>query len=304
MPGNPAEAMIAKFRGKGHINPQALHAIEIMLGISHANLYHQYLTYLSDVIHFNFGISYTYFPYSVTYMISQALPWTLGLVGIATIISFFLGTSLGIVAAWRRGRWTDSSITLASAFTSAFPYFWVGLALVYFLGFLLHWFPISGAYGITQTPAFNTAFVDSVISHGVLPAITIVVASIGGWLLGMRNNMINVLKEDYVLLAQAKGLRGSWVAMMYVARNAILPNLTGFAIALGFVVGGSLLTSIVFAYPGLGYLLYNAVVNEDYPLMQGIFLVIVTCVIAANFIADVVYVFLDPRIRRGSTGRG
>ncbi len=300
MPGNPASVMMAKFMGRGQpINPAALHAIEVMLGISHASLMSQYWQYLGQVVRFNFGLSYTQFPYSVRYVIGQALPWTLGLVGLSTILSFIIGTGLGILAAWRRNKMTDTIVTSLSAFTNAFPYFWFALVAVYFLSFIHNWFPLTGAYAIGTSPTFSIGFILDVIHHGFLPALTIVISSMGGWLLGMRNNMINTLGEDYVLLATAKGLKNRWVAGMYVARNAILPNITGFAMALGFVVAGSLLTEVVFAYPGIGYALYNAVINEDYPLMQGIFLIIVLCVIVANFAADLLYVLVDPRVRRG-----
>ena len=299
MPGSPVQTMMARFRARGNMSASTLHAIELMLGITKGNLFRQYIGYLNQAIHFNFGVSYTYFPYSVRYMIGNALPWTLALVGIATIISFVLGTGLGIVAASHRGKASDGILTTISSFTNTFPYFWLGLAALYFLSFVLHWFPLSGAYSASQTPTFSVAFLVDAAYHGVLPALTIVVSSIGGWLLGMRNNMINTPNEDYVLLAQAKGLKERWISWMYVARNALLPNLTGFAMALGFVVGGSLLTEIVFDYPGIGYLLYNAVINEDYPLMQGIFLIIVVCVVLANFFADLAYVLFDPRVRRG-----
>lgn len=301
MPGNPAETMMAKFTGRGQqINPAALHAIEVMLGISHASLWSQYRQYLVQVIHFNFGLSYSEFPYSVRYVIFQALPWTLGLVGLATIISFVVGTGLGIFAAWRRDQTAASVITTVSAFTGAFPYFWFALAIAYFVAFKFHWFPLTGGYAMGITPHWSGSFILDVIHHGILPALTIVVSSIGGWLLSMRNNMINTLGEDFVLLANAKGLPDRRIALQYAARNAILPSVTGFGMALGFVVGGSLLTELVFAYPGMGYLLYNAVVNEDYPLMQGIFLIIVFCVVLANFLADLVYILVDPRVRRGS----
>lgn len=299
MPGNPVEAMMARFHARGNMTAAAIHAISLMLGISTKPLLAQYIQYWGQVIHFNFGVSYTYFPYSVSYMIGQALPWTLALVGVATIISFCLGTFLGIVAGSHRGRPSDGVLTTISSFTNTFPYFWFALAAVYFLSFILNWFPLSGAYALGSAPAFTPGFLADAAYHSVLPALTIVVASVGGWLLGMRNNMINTLNEDYVLLAQAKGLKPGWVSWMYVARNALLPNLTGFAMALGFVVGGSLLTEIVFQYPGIGYLLYNAVINEDYPLMQGIFLIIVVCVVVANFFADLAYVVFDPRVRRG-----
>ena len=298
MPGNPVEAMMARFHERGTLTSSAVQAIRLMLGIKNVPLPQQYVQYLGEVLHFNFGVSYTYFPYSVSYMISQALPWTLVLVGTATIISFIVGTALGVIAASRRGHRPDSILTTISSFTNTFPYFWFGLVALYFLAFLLKWFPLSGAYAQMVSPNLSWSFFADAAYHSVLPGLTIVVASIGGWLLGMRNNMINTLNEDYVLLAQAKGLRERDVSWMYVARNALLPNITGFAIALGFVVGGSLLTEIVFGYPGIGNLLYNAVINEDYPLMQAIFLIIVVCVVMANFIADLVYVLVDPRVRR------
>jgi peptide/nickel transport system permease protein len=189
-------------------------------------------------------------------------------------------------------------VTTFGALTNAFPYFWFALVVVYFLSYLLNWFPLSGAYEMGAAPHLSGSFILDVLHHGILPAFTIIIGSMGAWALGMRNNMINTLGEDYVLLATAKGLRSGWVAAMYVARNAILPNLTGFAMALGFVVGGSLLTEMVFQYPGIGFLLYNAVINEDFPLMQGIFLIIVLGVIIANFLADLAYVLVDPRVRR------
>lgn len=300
MPGNPGQAMIAKFMGEGHpLSPSALKAIDIMLGISHAGIVQQYWHYLGQVVHLNFGVSFSYFPYTVGQLISQALPWTLGLVGLATLISFAGGTALGIIVAWRRNKPTDGILTSLASFANAFPYFWFALAAVYVLGFLLHWFPLSGGYQQGAMPVFSFSFALDVIHHGILPALTVVVSSIGGWLIGMRNNMINTLGEDYVLLARAKGLSNRWISSMYAARNAILPNITGFGMALGFVVAGSLLTEVVFGYPGMGNLLYNAVINEDYPLMQGIFLVIVTCVVVANFLMDLLYVLIDPRVRYG-----
>ncbi len=298
MPGNPVEAMMARLHEKGNLTPATVNAIRAMLGIKNVPLPQQYWIYLGEVIHFNFGVSYTYFPYSVRYMVGQALPWTLVLVGVATVISFGVGTGLGIVAASHRGKTQDSIFTTIASFTNTFPYFWFGLVALYFLAFVFKWFPLAGAYTQMAVPNLSLSFLLDAAYHGILPGLTIVVASIGGWLLGMRNNMINTLGEDYVLLAQAKGLSEGWVSYMYVARNALLPNITGFAIALGFVVGGSLLTEIVFSYPGVGYLLYNAVINEDYPLMQALFLVIVVCVVLANFVADLVYVLFDPRVRR------
>lgn len=299
MPGNPAEVMLARFKGKGNMGPQAIHAIEVMLGISNESLWKQYLQYWREIFHFNFGVSYTYFPYSVTHMILQALPWTLVLIGVTTVLSFVIGTGLGIWAAWTRGSRLDMSVTSIFTFTSSFPYFWFAMIVVFVLAFTFNVFPNSGGYATQMVPGFNMAFIGSAIYHSILPALTILVSSLGGWQLQMRNNMIAALNEDYVVLARAKGLPQRMLAIGYAARNAILPNMTSFAMSLGFVVSGAILVELVFSYPGMGNLLYNAVSNEDYPLMQGIFLMIVVCVVAANLVADIVNVALDPRIRRG-----
>lgn len=300
MPGNPAQVMLAKFRGKGSMGPQAIHAIKVMLGISNQSLFQQYLQYWHDIFRWNFGVSYTFFPFSVTHMIDQALPWTLVLVGVTTLLSFAIGTLLGVWAAWRRGSTFDMSVTSVFTFTSSFPYFWFALICVFVLAFVTHIFPLSGGYADVMSPGLNMAFISSAIFHSVLPAFTILISSLGGWQLQMRNNMISALNEDYVVLARAKGLPERVLAVSYAARNAILPNITSFAMSLGFVVSGAILVELVFAYPGMGNLLYNAVSNEDYPLMQGIFLMIVVCVVLANFLADIANVFLDPRVRRGS----
>ena len=298
MPGNPAQAMLAKFHGKGALNPEALHSIEVMLGVSNENLVQQYLQYWQNVIHFNFGVSYTYFPYSVAYVIGQSLPWTLALVGVTAILSFALGTLFGVWSAWRQGTTLDSITTSLFTFTSAFPYFWFALLVIYFFGYTWSMFPLSGGFSGSIAPGLSWTFIGNAVYHSILPAFTILVSSIGGWQLGMRNNMISILSEDYIVLAQARGLPKHLIAVHYAARNAILPNLTGFAMSLGFIVGGAVLTEVVFGYPGMGSLLFNAVSNEDYPLMQGIFLIIVVCVVLANFIADIMSVFIDPRIRR------
>ena len=298
MPGTPGEAALAKLAGNGPINPAQRQAIEATLGVPHGSLVGQYWTYLNNSVHGRFGISYTYFPQSVSSLIGHALPWTLVLVGTVTVIAFVAGTLLGVLAAWRRGRAVDTVATVGGTFTSGFPYFWTALLLLFVFAFKLNWFPIKGGYQADVSPNMSLAFIRDAAFHSVLPALTILISGLGGWLLGMRNNMINTLGEDYVTFAEANGLRGRTVALRYAARNALLPNLTAFGMALGLVVGGSLLTEVVFAYPGVGYLLYNAVVNEDYPLMQALFLVITVSVLVANFAVDLLYGLLDPRVRR------
>jgi peptide/nickel transport system permease protein len=182
-------------------------------------------------------------------------------------------------------------------FVYSFPYFWLAMLALFVLSFQLGWFPLRHAYSDTLAPAWSGEFVGSVLYHLALPAATIVIVSLGNWLLGMRNSMIGVLAEDYIALAEAKGLPQRQIMFRYAARNALLPNITAFGMALGFVLGGSLLTEIVFSYPGMGYLLVQAVRNQDYPLMQGLFLMITLAVLGANLIVDLLYVRLDPRVR-------
>jgi peptide/nickel transport system permease protein len=179
------------------------------------------------------------------------------------------------------------------------PYFWLALILVAVLGSALGWFPLLGGYDVVLTPGWNADFLRSALYHGVLPALTIVISSVGGWLLGTRNMMVSTMAEDYVLTARAKGLRERRIMIWYAARNAVLPSVAGFAISLGFVVAGSIVTEQVFAYPGIGSKLLQAVQNNDYALMQAIFLVITVAVLAANLAVDLLYGIIDPRTRTG-----
>jgi len=295
MPGNPVELVFNRVHHS--MSPSALHSFTVAFGIgSNQNLISQYFSYLGQILHGNLGISITFFPATVSSVIRTALPWTLALVGVATVLSFVVGTLLGIVAATRRGTWVDALLPVTS-FLSAVPYFWLGLVALTVFAVELGWFPLSGGYDPSVTVGFTWPFISSAIDHAVLPALTIVVSSIAGWLLGMRNVMVSTLGEDYVLLADAKGLPRRRVTFSYAARNALLPNMAGFALSLGFIVSGAILTEVVFSYPGMGYVLFEAVSNEDFPLMQGIFLMITILVLLANLFADVIYVVLDPRTR-------
>jgi len=298
MPGDPASALFARFRGQ--LGPEALDALRETFGLIEAPLWSQYLTYLRHVARGDLGISVAYFPAPVSEVIATGLVWTVVIAGSAVMVSFALGTLLGVAVAWWRHGRIDAWLPPALVFLGAFPYFWLALVALYVLGFTLGWFPLGHAYGDDLTPGFNAAFLADVVRHAALPVATIVIATLGGWLLSMRNTMISVLGSDYVNLARAKGLPPSRVALRYAARNALLPSVTGFGMALGFVLGGSLLTEIVFSYPGQGYLLVQAVGNQDYPLMQGIFLVITMAVLLANFLVDLVYLWLDPRTRDAS----
>ena len=298
-PGNPAQAMLTRLERRGPISPAAEKALEAAFGVNTSDsIWVQYFKYLSNMLHGDFGISYVQYPIPVTSIIAQNIIWTIILGAVAVMISFILGCLFGIVMAWKRGSMLDTMLSPAMTFLSAIPYFWLALIILYFFGFALNWFPFADGYDTTLDIGWNSDFIFSAIYHAILPALTIVLSSIAGWMLVMRNSMITTLSEDYVLMANAKGLAGWRVMFLYAARNAILPNVTGFALAIGSIVGGQLLTEIVFSYPGIGFSLLQAVQGQDYPLLQGIFLIIALAVLGANFIADLVYVALDPRVRQ------
>jgi peptide/nickel transport system permease protein len=296
MPGNAAIAMMSRY--KGHINPQSLHALEVAFGVNnHQSLVSAYFTYLGNIARGHFGISLTFFPDTVSHQVLQALPWTLGLIGITTILAFILGTLIGLVSAWRRGGVLDGLLPPIFVITSAFPYFWLALLAIWLFAIKLGWLPESGGYDVVTTVDWSWAFVGDVLRHSILPAATILVTSIGGWILTMRNNTITVLAEDYVRMARAKGLSPWRIMWTYAGRNAILPNLTGFAMSLGFVVSGAILVEFVFNYPGVGWMFLQSVENQDYALMQALFLMITVAVLVAILAADGATAILDPRTR-------
>lgn len=296
MPGNPAEAMMARYHGK--LSGQALHAMEVAFGINtHASLATQYVGYLGNSLTGHFGTSLTFFPSSVASVVAGALPWTLGLVGVTTVIAFIVGTLIGAIGAWRRGGYFDSVIPPVFIILSAFPYFFIGMLGILLFAINLRWLPQGQGYTNGVNVTFTWSFIVDVLRHAVLPGLTIVLTSIGGWILTMRNNMITTLSEDYVRMARAKGLAPWRIMLDYAGRNAVLPNLTGFGMSLGFVVSGAILVEYVFSYPGVGYMMLQAVLNEDYALMQTLFLLITVAVLVVVLIVDAVTLVLDPRTR-------
>ena len=298
MPGSPILDMMAKYHGR--LNPKALQAIEVAFGIqTHTSLIVQYFQYLGNTFTGNFGMSLTQTE-PVSQVIGGAVWWTLGLICVTTILAFILGTLIGIVGAWRRGGWLDGILPPVFVITSSIPFFWIGMLLILFVGkFFVH-FPLSGAYSYGATPGLNWPFIVDVLQHALLPALAILITSIGGWILTMRNTMVTVLAEDYVRMARAKGLPGWRIMFDYAARNAMLPNLSGFAMSLGFVLSGAILEEYLFSYQGIGYYLLQAVDNQDYALMQALFLLITVAVLVAVLAADVLTALLDPRTRTGS----
>src|SRR6266568_4627726 len=300
MPGNAVQEIMSKFP---NLQPSAYRALQAMLGVGHpGSLWHQYLAYLGDVAHFNFGTDVAEYPAQVSTLLGETIPWTLTLVGTATVIAFFIGTALGILAGWRHGGWLDRVLP-GLVFLQAIPYFFLALILLTLLAVTVHVFPLGQGYAGGLIPGWHWAFAGSAVYHSVLPAFTIVLTSVAGWMLQMRNVMITTIGEDYVLAAQAKGLPNRRVIFSYAARNALLPQMQGFGLALGFVVSGAIIMEIVFSYPGIGLLLLNAVTSNDFPLMQAIFLVITFAVLLANVVVDLIIVFADPRARASEATR-
>jgi len=296
MKGDPVSAYLQK--NQGRISPEAADSLRTLFGLDDGrSVLQQYVDYWGLLLRGDLGRSFSKGLAPVTEVIGTALPWTVGLVGIATVLSFGLGTGLGAWIGWRRGSRADALVPVATFFSTV-PYFWMGLIAIAVFSTGLGWFPASHAYDKGTHPALTPEFVGQVIQHGTLPALTIVLASLGGWVLGMRYMMVTVLDEDYVTVAEAKGLAPRRVMTQYAARNAVLPQLSSFALSLGFIVGGTLVMELVFSYPGVGKLLLDATTAKDYPLMQGLFLVITLTVLVANVFADVAYAVLDPRTRQ------
>ncbi len=296
MPGDPASIIFARFRGK--LKPETIDAMRQSFGLTDEPLLMQYWSYIKGILSGNLGTSIAYFPEPVSEIISSGLFWTIFLAGLSLIIAFSLGTLLGVFIAWNRTGKLDTFLPPVLAFLGAFPYFWLAMLILYIFGFSLNWFPLSHAYGNEVTPGLNLPYIFSVLHHASLPALTMVFVSLGGWLLSMRNTMISTLGADYITFANAKGISSRLIMLRYAARNAILPNLTGFGMALGFVLSGALLTEIIFSYPGQGYLLLQAVKAQDFPLMQGIFMTITFAVLAANWLVDIAILVFDPRTRK------
>ena len=296
MTGDPASIMFAQFKGK--LKPEALDALKETFGFASGPILYQYIDYIKHLFKGDFGISISYFPQPVTEVISSGLYWTLFLAGTALIISFIIVSAIGIYLAWYRDQKLDSFLLPSLSFLGSFPYFWIAMLLLYYFGFLLGWFPLRHAFSQSVTIGFNIDFILSVISHSILPAFTLIFVSLGGWMLSMRNNMISILGSEYINYAKAIGYDRKLLMFTFAARNALLPSITSFGMAIGFILSGALLTEIIFSYPGQGFLLLQAVRTQDFPLLQGIFLTITFSVLISNWIVDIVLLLLDPRVRR------
>ncbi len=259
-------------------------------------LWQQYLTYIDDMAHFDFNYSIANYPRKVLDMIGESLPWTIALLLVTTILGFIIGNLLGALLAWPGAPDFLKYVMPPVLMMSAIPYFLLGLILVYVFGFFLGWFPMWGGYKTGTIPTLTIGFIWDVLWHSMLPAFSIILVSTGGWALGMRSLMIMTQGEDYVVFADAMGLRSRTIFGQYAIRNALLPQVTALALALGQIVSGAVLVEVIFGYPGIGTMLYQAIRGSDYYLVQGIVFIVIVAIGFATFILDIIYPLLDPRI--------
>jgi peptide/nickel transport system permease protein len=259
-------------------------------------LYVQYFTYLSDTAHLDFNFSMSSYPTKVIDIIWRSLPWTITLLGMTTLLAWTIGTVLGAMLTQPNAPRFLRYILAPILTLSAIPFFLLGLLLIYLLGFQLKWFPLAGGYDQGLLPALDPKIIVNMVYHSILPALSIILASIGFWTLGMRGVMISTQGEDYLLFAESKGLRGATVFWRYAIRNALLPQLTALALALGNVVSGAVLVEVIFQYPGVGSLLYQSIRASDFFMIQGVVFMIIVAIGFATLIIDLIYPLLDPRI--------
>ncbi len=296
MPGDPVDALFAG--AAGQLDPSQMDAIRAMYGFSEGSLWSQYVQYVMSVFTGDLGPSILMYPSEVTTVLGFTFPWTLFLIGLGVTTAILLGLVLGTIVAYKRGNWFTSVFPPLTAVISSMPAVVVALLVFYIFGMQLQWFPMSYAADPALEPSWNAEYLSSVARHAVLPLLVIVLVGLSQWVMTMRNAMINVLGEDIITMAEAKGLSQSRIMLRYASRNAVLPVVTSVAMGLGFAVAGQIFIEIVFNYPGVGNTLLKAINARDYPLVQALLLLIVAFVLIGNFIADLTYLWLDPRLRK------
>jgi peptide/nickel transport system permease protein len=299
MPGNPVLTLMGRIQIQDpkvaqHVYDNYMRSFNLDLP-----LWKQYYYFWVSLFHGDLGTSILQFPSPVTQIIVHALPYTLGLLIPSILLSWYAGNKLGALAA--RRKVLDNTVLPVGYVLTATPYMWLAITLSWVFAITLSWVPVGLAYSPTAGRGWSVAFILDVARHWVLPFMSLFLVSLGGWAIGMRNLIIYELESDYAHYLEALGAPRRLVRR-YAFRNAMLPQITGLALALGAIIAGALVTEIVFSYPGLGYQIYRAITNEDYFVIQGIFLFIIVGVLIANFIVDVVYVLVDPRTRIGMEG--
>lgn len=299
MPGDPVEQKLATLvaTGGGQIGDvtEMAEAYRVRFGFNQP-LWRQYINYWWDILHLDFGYSLANYPQTVASTIRAALPWTLGLLGMTTLISFAIGSFLGGLLAWPKTHSGIRRLIPAFMTVSAIPYFLLGIILIYFFAIRIPIFPAGGGYRFGSVLRFDLETMLDIAYHAFLPAVSIIVAGIGIWALEMRGMMISILGEDYISLAEMKGLKERRVFTWYGMRNGFLPLATALALRLGYIVAGAILVEVIFSYPGIGYKLYQAVQSKDYFVIQGIVLVLIFTIALAMFVMDLMYPLINPRI--------
>jgi peptide/nickel transport system permease protein len=297
-PGDPVAAMLTRMSQQGASvvgSSEIIDRYRETFGLDQP-LIGQYLSYLGALARLDLGVSLSQFPSPVSSIIARALPWTVALLVVATLISFVFGNLLGALLAWRRAPGWTRALGVPMMVLGAIPYYLLAILLLFVFAFTLGWFPAGGSSTVGASTEFTVGRLGDIVYHSVLPALSIVLSAIGGWMLGMRAMMVGVLENDYLTLAEAKGLSPRRIFLWYAMRNAILPQVTGLAIYLGSVVSGAVLVEVIFSYPGVGFLLFQAIQNADFTLIQGITFILVLAVGLGILILDIVYPILDPRI--------
>jgi peptide/nickel transport system permease protein len=303
MPGDPVEQRLAAVSAAGGQTGDMAEAARVMraaLGLDRP-LWQQYLSYLGNAARFELGVSVASYPQRVSEIIFAGLPWTVGLLATATLISFTFGTLLGAMMAWPRAPRILKLLALPVVVLSAIPYFILGIVLMALLGIVWPVMPVAGGYPFGQVLNADFAALAAIAWHAVLPAASIVLASLGTWAVAMRGMVVGVLGEDYIMLAEAKGLSERRIFLAYGVRNALLPQFTQLALKLGLLVSGAILVEVIFAYPGIGYRLYVAIGQKDVFVVQGIVLLLSLSIALAMLVLDLIYPLIDPRVTAGRT---
>ena len=303
IPGNPVDVIVSQLSGgaaSGEQVRQIRQTYFTEFGLNQP-LWQQFIVYVGNLLHGNMGKSFSQYPATVSSLIGQTLPWTLALQLPAILVGWILGNLLGALAAYR-GGWFDRGAFLGSLFVSSMPYYCLAILLVYVFAVALHLFPAAGGYGFGNEPDFTSpSFLLDALKHYFLPFFSLVIVFIGGQAIGMRSMAIYELGSDYVNYSRSLGVGDNRI-IRYIFRNASLPQITGLALSIATLVSGGLITEIVFSYPGIGTLLFSAIRNNDYPVISGITLIIAVGVLLANFLVEIAYGLIDPRIRAAQAG--
>lgn len=305
VPGDPLAAISLKLAqvGGNFGGRELIDAYMKRFGLD-KSLPEQYIAYLTGLAQGDLGYSISSFPTRVSELIAASLPWTIGLLLVTTTISWLLGSLIGALSGWSGGRspFLKAIVPVALVLYTT-PYYILAIILVFLLAYVLPIFPLNGAYTVGTRPELTLAFIGDIVYHAMLPALSIILVSLGWWFLSMRSLIVLLKGEDYILWAEAKGLPTRRVFWAYAFRNALLPQVTGLALSLGNIVAGALITETIFGYPGIGYLVYNSIKSLDFPVIQGCILLVIFSVATVNLLLDLAYPLIDPRIRFGTAGR-